>query len=81
VAYSKVTAEVAAQCKVPLIDLDKFKPRAGAAVRRRQIAAAVLGASRHDNTRFTELGARKMAQLAVSQVIAQKLLTLSEHLA
>jgi lysophospholipase L1-like esterase len=72
VAYSKVTAEVAAQYKVPLIDLDKLS---------RELVQHFVLRGHHDNTHFTELGARKMAQLAVSQIMAQKLPILSEHLA
>jgi lysophospholipase L1-like esterase len=91
VAYSKVTTEVAAQYKVPLIDLDKmsrdlvqqFGPE-NAKLLYLQLEPGDhpnYPYGRHDNTHFSELGARKMAQLAVSQVVAQKLPTLSEHLA
>jgi lysophospholipase L1-like esterase len=91
VAYSKVTTEVAAQYKVPLIDLDKMSREL---VQQYGVDKSMLlylelapgdhpnyPYGRHDNTHFTELGARKMAQLAVSQIIAQKLPVLSEHLA
>lgn len=91
VAYSKVTTEVAAQYKVPLIDLDKMSREL---VQQYGVDKSLLlylelapgdhpnyPYGHHDNTHFTELGARKMAQLAVSQVIAQKLPILSEHLA
>jgi lysophospholipase L1-like esterase len=91
VAYSKVTAEVAAQYKVPLIDLDKMSRELVQqfGVENSKLLFMELAPGdhpnypygRHDNTHFTELGARKMAQLAVSQVIAQKLPLLSERLA
>jgi lysophospholipase L1-like esterase len=91
VAYSKVTSEVAAQYKVPLIDLDKMSrdlvQQFGVENSKLLFLELAPGDhpnypyGRHDNTHFTELGARKMAQLAVSQVIAQKLPMLSEHLA
>ncbi|MFD1874466.1 rhamnogalacturonan acetylesterase [Hymenobacter bucti] len=91
VAYSKVTAEVAAQYKVPLIDLDKMSREL---VQQYGVDKSLLlylelapgdhpnyPYGHHDNTHFTELGARKMAQLAVGQITAQKLPILSEHLA
>jgi hypothetical protein len=91
VAYSKVTTEVAAQHKVPLIDLDKMSrdllQQYGVDTSRLLYLELAPGDhpnyphGRHDNTHFTELGARKMAQLAVSQIVAQKLPFLSEHLA
>jgi lysophospholipase L1-like esterase len=91
VAYSKVTAEVAAQYKVPLIDLDKMSRELVQQYGPDKSLLLYLELApgdhpnypygHHDNTHFTELGARKMAQLAVSQVIAQKLPILSEHLA
>ena len=91
VAYSKVTAEVAAQYQVPLIDLDKMSRELVQqfGVENSKLLFLELAPhdhpnypyGRHDNTHFTELGARKMAQLAVSQVIAQKLPLLSDRLA
>ncbi|WP_324670522.1 rhamnogalacturonan acetylesterase [Hymenobacter sp. GOD-10R] len=91
VAYSKVTTEVANKYKVPLIDLDKMSRDL---VQQFGVDKSLLlylelapgdhpnyPYGHHDNTHFTELGARKMAQLAVSQVVAQKLPILSEHLA
>jgi lysophospholipase L1-like esterase len=91
VAYSKVTAEVAAQYKLPLIDLDKMSREL---VQQFGVDKSLLlylelapgdhpnyPYGHHDNTHFTELGARKMAQLAVSQIMAQKLPILSEHMA
>lgn len=91
VVYSKVTAEVAAQYKVPLIDLDKMSREL---VQQYGVDKSLLlylelapgdhpnyPYGHHDNTHFTELGARKMAQLAVGQITAQKLPILSEHLA
>ena len=91
VAYSKVTAEVAAQTKTPLIDLDKMSRdllqqfgEANSSLLFLQLAPGDhpnYPYGKNDNTHFSELGARKMAQLAVSQVIAQKLPFLSDHLA
>ncbi len=91
VAYSKVTIEVATQYKVPLIDLDQLSR---ALVQQFGVENSKLlflelapgdhpnyPYGRHDNTHFSELGARKMAQLAVNQVVAQKLPLLSERLA
>lgn len=91
VAYSKVTAEVAAQYQVPLIDLDKLSREL---VQQFGVDKSLLlylelapgdhpnyPYGHHDNTHFTELGARKMAQLAVGQITAQKLPILAEHLA
>ncbi|MFD2221505.1 rhamnogalacturonan acetylesterase [Hymenobacter bucti] len=91
VAYSKVTAEVAAQYKVPLIDLDKMSREL---VQQYGVDKSLLlylelapgdhpnyPYGRADNTHFNELGARKMAQLVVGQITAQKLPILSEHLA
>ena len=91
VDYSKVTTEVANQYKVPLIDLDRmsrdlvqqFGPE-NAKLLYLQLAPGDhpnYPYGRQDGTHFSELGARKMAQLAVSQVIAQKLPLLSERLA
>lgn len=91
VAYSRVTVEVAAQYKVPLIDLDRMSRELVQqfGVENSKLLFLELAPGdhpnypygRHDNTHFTELGARKMAQLAVSQVVAQKLPLLSERLA
>ncbi|MBF9222656.1 rhamnogalacturonan acetylesterase [Hymenobacter ruricola] len=91
VAYSKVTAEVAAQTKTPLIDLDKMSRDLVQQFGEENSKLLFLQLApgdhpnypygKNDNTHFSELGGRKMAQLAVSQVIAQKLPFLSEHLA
>jgi lysophospholipase L1-like esterase len=91
VAYSKVTAEVATQYQVPLIDLDQMSRELVQqfGVENSKLLFLELAPGdhpnytygRHDNTHFTELGARKMAQLAVSQVIAQQLPLLSERMA
>lgn len=91
VAYSKATAEVAAQYRVPLIDLDKMSRDLVQQFGEENSKLLFLQLApgdhpnypygKNDNTHFTELGARKMAQLAVSQVVAQKLPLLSEHLA
>jgi lysophospholipase L1-like esterase len=90
-AYSQVTTEVAKQYKVPLIDLDKMSrdllQQYGEEKSKLLFLQLAPGDhpnypyGKNDNTHFSELGARKMAQLAVSQVVAQKLPFLSEHLA
>ncbi|MBC6992060.1 rhamnogalacturonan acetylesterase [Hymenobacter sp. BT491] len=90
VAYSAVTVEVARQYKVPLIDLDKMSRELvqqfgveNSKLLYMQLAPGdhpnyPLG--RNDNTHFTELGARKMAQLAVNEIEAQRL-PLAERIA
>ncbi|UOQ54924.1 rhamnogalacturonan acetylesterase [Hymenobacter cellulosivorans] len=83
VAYSAATMDVARELKVPLIDLDKMSrellQKYGAEQSKQLFLQLEPGDhpnypyGRNDNTHFSELGARKMAQLVVSQVIAQKL--------
>ncbi|TGE25830.1 rhamnogalacturonan acetylesterase [Hymenobacter aquaticus] len=91
VAYSAATMDVARELKVPLIDLDRMSrellQKYGADQSKQLFLQLEPGdhpnypAGRNDNTHFSELGARKMAQLVVSQVIAQKLPLLSERIA
>ncbi|MCC2547849.1 rhamnogalacturonan acetylesterase [Hymenobacter sp. BT175] len=90
VAYSAVTAEVAQAYKVPLIDLDKMSrellQKYGVEGSKALFLQLEPGDhpnypfGRNDNTHFSELGARRMAQLVMSQVVAQKL-PLAERIA
>lgn len=90
-AYSAVTAEVAKTYQVPLIDLDKMSRALlqQFGEENSKLLFLQLAPGDHpnypygkaDNTHFSELGARKMAQLVVSQVVAQKLPLLADHLA
>ncbi|OUJ73013.1 rhamnogalacturonan acetylesterase [Hymenobacter crusticola] len=90
VAYSRVTTEVAKQYKVPLIDLDKMSrdlvQQFGAENSKLLYLQLAPGDhpnypyGKEDNTHFTELGARKMAQLAINEIKAQHL-PLAERLA
>ncbi|NML63698.1 rhamnogalacturonan acetylesterase [Hymenobacter sp. RP-2-7] len=89
-AYSAATRAVAAEYHVPLLDLDEqsrrlleqFGPETS------KLLFLDLGPGehpnypygRHDNTHFSELGARKMAELAVRAMQAQHL-PLAGHLA
>lgn len=91
VAYSAATTELAQVERVPLIDLDKLSrellQQFGEETSKLLFLQLQPGDhpnypyGRQDNTHFSELGARKMAQLVVSQVVAQKLPYLSAHLA
>lgn len=91
VAYSAATSEIAKAYKVPLIDLDKTSRELLQQFGEENSKLLFLQLApgdhpnypygRNDNTHFSELGARKMAQIVVSQVVAQKLPILSEHLA
>lgn len=81
--YSAIVREVAKQQKTPLIDLDKksqellqeFGPENS------KLLFLQLAPGEHpnypegkdDNTHFNELGARKMAQLVLAEIQAQKL--------
>lgn len=81
--YSAIVREVAKQQKTPLIDLDKksqellqqFGPEHS------KLLFLQLESGEHpnypegkdDNTHFNELGARKMAQLVLAEIQAQKL--------
>ena len=90
-AYSAVTAEVAQAYKVPLIDLDKLSRELLQQFGEENSKLLFLQLQpgdhpnypygKQDNTHFSELGARKMAQLVVSQVIAQQLPQLADRLA
>ncbi|MCB2379885.1 rhamnogalacturonan acetylesterase [Hymenobacter sp. BT635] len=90
-AYSAATTDVAREYKVPLIDLDKMSRELlqQFGVENSKLLFLQLEPGDHpnypygrqDNTHFSELGARKMAQLVVSQVVAQKLPLLSERMA
>jgi len=89
-AYSRVTTEVAKQYKVPLIDLDRMSRELVQqfGVENSKLLYLQLAPGDHpnypygkqDNTHFSELGARKMAQMAVNEIKAQKL-ALAERLA
>ncbi|UOQ68899.1 rhamnogalacturonan acetylesterase [Hymenobacter volaticus] len=91
VAYSAVTTEVAKAYQVPLIDLDKMSRELLQQFGEENSKLLFLQLApgdhpnypygKQDNTHFSELGARKMAQLVVSQVVAQKLPLLADHLA
>ncbi|RTQ46619.1 rhamnogalacturonan acetylesterase [Hymenobacter gummosus] len=91
VAYSAATAELARAERVPLIDLDKLSrellQQFGEENSRLLFLQLAPGDhpnypyGRQDNTHFSELGARKMAQLVVSEIKAQQLLGLADHLA
>lgn len=90
-AYSAVTIEVAKAHQVPLIDLDKLSQALVQHFGEENSKLLFLQLApgdhpnypygKNDNTHFSELGARKMAQLVVSQVVAQKLPLLADHLA
>ena len=89
--YAAIVRSLAQEQKVPLIDLDAesqvLLQQFGVENSKLLFNQLLPGehpnypAGKEDNTHFNELGARKMAQLAVSQVMAQKLPILSEHLA
>jgi lysophospholipase L1-like esterase len=91
VAYTAATIETAKAYKVPLIDLDKMSRELLQQFGEENSKLLFLQLApgdhpnypygRNDNTHFSELGARKMAQLVMSQVMAQKLPILSENLA
>ncbi|OON69655.1 rhamnogalacturonan acetylesterase [Hymenobacter sp. CRA2] len=91
VHYSRVTTEVAQALKVPLIDLDglsrELLQQFGEETSKLLFLQLQPGEhpnypyGRQDNTHFSELGGRKMAQLVVSQVVTQKLPGLADHLA
>ncbi|WP_324672103.1 rhamnogalacturonan acetylesterase [Hymenobacter sp. GOD-10R] len=90
VAYSRVTSEVAQQYKVPLIDLDKMSrelvQQFGAENSKLLYLQLAPGDhpnypyGREDNTHFSELGARKIAQMAVNEIKTQHL-PLAERIA
>lgn len=88
--YSQATREVAAQYHVPLLDLDAQSRRLLAQLGPETSKLLFLQLApgehpnypygRQDNTHFNELGARKMAELAVRELQAQHL-PLAGHLA
>jgi lysophospholipase L1-like esterase len=90
VIYSAVTSEVAKAYHVPLVDLDKMSRELVQqfGVEHSKLLFMELAPGDHpnypfgrqDNTHFSELGARKMAQLAVNEIKAQHL-PLAEHIA
>ncbi|GAA4373298.1 rhamnogalacturonan acetylesterase [Hymenobacter koreensis] len=90
VAYSAATMEVAKTLKVPLIDLDRMSRELlqQFGVENSKLLFLQLEPGDHpnypfgrnDNTHFSELGARKMAQLVVNDIKAQKL-PLAERMA
>ncbi|MBO3271632.1 rhamnogalacturonan acetylesterase [Hymenobacter defluvii] len=90
VAYSAVTAEVAKAQKVPLIGLDKMSRDMVQQFGEENSKLLFLQLApgdhpnypygRQDNTHFSELGARKMAQLVVSELKTQRI-PLADHLA
>ncbi|RYU73958.1 rhamnogalacturonan acetylesterase [Hymenobacter persicinus] len=87
--YSAATVAVAQELRVPLIDLDKMSRELVQQFGEENSKLLFLQLApgdhpnypygRQDNTHFSELGARKMAQLVFGQVMAQKLPGLSEH--
>lgn len=91
VLYSAATTDVARQLQVPLIDLDKMSREVlqqfGAEHSRLLFLQLEPGEhpnypfGRQDNTHFSELGARKMAQLVVREIQNQRLPLLSERIA
>jgi len=90
VAYSAATTQLAKEQKVPLVDLDKMSrdllQQFGEENSKLLFLQLVPGDhpnypyGREDNTHFSELGARKMAQLVVNELKAQHI-PLADHLA
>jgi len=91
VLYSAATMAVAKEYKVTLVDMDKLSrellQKLGDENSKLLFMELAPGdhpnypLGRHDNTHFNELGARKMAQLAVNDLIAQHVALAEEHLA
>ena len=89
-AYSAATRAVAAEYHVPLIDLDaqsrQLVEQFGPETSKLLFMELAPGEhpnypyGRHDNTHFNEVGARRMAALAVQSMLAQHL-PLADHLA
>jgi len=89
--YSAATVAVAKEYKVTLVDMDKLSrellQRLGDENSKLLFMELAPGdhpnypLGRHDNTHFNELGARKMAQLAVNDLKAQHVALAEEHLA
>jgi lysophospholipase L1-like esterase len=81
--YSIITREIASQFKVPLIDLDKksqeLYQKFGEETSKLLFLQLEQGehpnypAGKNDNTHFNELGARKIAQIVLSEVKKLKL--------
>ncbi|HEX8334694.1 MAG TPA: rhamnogalacturonan acetylesterase [Segetibacter sp.] len=81
--YSKIVRELAAQYKVPLIDLDKKSQELYQKFGEENSKLFFLQlepgehpnypAGKNDNTHFNELGARKIAQIVLSEVKKLKL--------
>ena len=91
VLYSAATVAVAKEYKVTLVDMDKLSrellQRLGDENSKLLFMELAPGdhpnypLGRHDNTHFNELGARKMAQLAVNDLSAQHVALAEAHLA
>jgi len=91
VLYSATTVAVAKEYKVPLVDLDRLSrellQQFGAENSKYLFLQLEPGDhpnypfGRNDNTHFSEMGARKMAQLVVNGLKAQHIALAEEHLA
>jgi lysophospholipase L1-like esterase len=91
VLYSAATMAVAKEYKVTLVDMDKLSRALLQQLGDEQSKLLFMELApgdhpnyplgRHDNTHFNELGARKMAQLAVTDLRAQHVALAEEHLA
>jgi lysophospholipase L1-like esterase len=91
VLYSAATLAVAKEYKVTLVDMDKLSRALLQQLGDEQSKLLFMELApgdhpnyplgRHDNTHFNELGARKMAQLAVTDLRAQHVALAEEHLA
>ena len=91
VLYSAATVAVAKEYKVPLVDLDRLSrellQQFGADNSKYLFLQLEPGDhpnypfGRNDNTHFSEMGARKMAQLVVNDLKAQHIALAEEHLA
>jgi lysophospholipase L1-like esterase len=91
VLYSAATVAVAKEYKVTLVDMDKLSRALLQQLGDEQSKVLFMELApgdhpnyplgRHDNTHFNELGARKMAQLAVNDLQAQHVALAEQHLA
>ncbi|RZK36749.1 MAG: rhamnogalacturonan acetylesterase [Hymenobacter sp.] len=91
VLYSAATVAVAKEYKVPLVDLDRLSrellQQFGAENSKYLFLQLESGdhpnypLGRNDNTHFSELGARKMAQLVINDLWAQHIALAEAHLA
>lgn len=91
VLYSAATLAVAREYKVTLVDMDKLSrellQQLGDENSKLLFMELAPGdhpnypLGRHDNTHFNELGARKIAQLAINDLKAQHVALAEEHLA